>query len=137
LVGANFSLSLSLSLVNSVSFTGQLSISMPAMIDWAWATNLVWPNLHLNRSRTRPRIRPLVLARKAISAKSELYLFVCCLANIYAISKTTPKSSLNAQSCGCNSINEHTIIREVSLPIPMPIPIPCHPSLSVPLSVSL
>lgn len=64
-------------------------------------------------------------ARKAISAKSEVYLFVCCLANIYAISKTTPESSLNAQSCGCNSINERAIIRvPVLLPLPLPLPLP-------------
>lgn len=63
---------------------------------------------------------PPAAARKAISAKSELYLFVCCLANIYAISKTTPKSSLNAQSCGCNSINERAIIRVATLPASLP-----------------
>jgi len=73
-----------------------------------------------NRSRSR--------ARKAINAKSELYLFVCCLANIYAISKTTPKSSLNAQSCGCNSINEHTIIRDRERERDIP---PLHPNTNV------
>lgn len=58
--------------------------------------------------RLGPHPRRSTHPPKAISAKSELYLFACCLPNIYAISKTTPESSLNAQPCGCNSINERS-----------------------------